>query len=68
MAAVARRDPVLIAARALKTLRRANYMAMANDQLELVSDLSDVIRELDRIVGDKAVVRVTASPFGRDCA
>ena len=68
MAAVARRDPLLIAARALKTLHRASYAADAEGRLSLAEDLHQVAVELDRIVGDTAVVRISSSPSPGRCA
>lgn len=68
MAAVERRDPVLIAARALKTTRRAMWVAHMNGDQELADDLELVAGELRRIVGDTAVVRISSSPSHGRCA
>jgi len=67
MAAVARKDPLLIAARALKTLWRAGYAADAAGELELAEDLHQVAVELDRIVGNAGVVRLPQAPTAPHC-
>lgn len=68
MAAVERRDPRLIAARALKTTRRAAWAAYLLGDQELQDDLLAVSVELDRICGGYAIVRRSSSPAPRDCA
>ena len=68
MAAVDRRDPLLIAARAAKTVKRAMYVAAYDGRDSLADDLGCVAGELDRIVGDTAVQRVSQSPLRGRCA
>lgn len=68
MAAVERRDPLLIAARALKTTRRAAWAAYLLGDEALQEDLLQVCVELNRISGKRAIVRRSSSPAPRDCA
>ncbi len=68
MAAVERSDPLLIAARALKTTRRAAWAAYLLGDQALQDDLLQVCVELRRICGNDAIVRRSSSPAPRDCA
>lgn len=68
MAAVERRDPLLIAARAHKTLKRAAWKAAEVEDQELAEALFRLAEELGRVVGNSAVVRVPSSSFGPRCA
>jgi len=68
MAAIERRDPLLIAARALKTLKRARYTADVHEQHELADALYKIAVQLDTLVGDTAVVRVSEAPPVSRCA
>lgn len=68
MAAVERREPRLIAARALQTTRRAAWAASLLGDYALRDELLQVCVKLDRICGKHAIVRRSSSPAPRDCA
>ncbi len=68
MAAVERRDPLLIAARAHKTLHRAAWAAYLLGDEALQDDLLQVCCEVYRICGNHAIVRRSSNPAPRDCA
>jgi len=68
MAAVERRDPLLIAARAHKTITRAARAAAAGGDEALSLELYGIAGEIRRICGDTAVVRLSQAPTVPRCA
>jgi len=68
MAAVERRDPRLIAARAYKTTRRAVWAAEELGDDALAAELSAIAERLSMVQGSTAVRRVSTAPHTPRCA